>query len=257
MTENYCVRWEGVIVPPTTGEYTFSAGGDDGVRLWIDGKQVMEDWGVHAYREFTTEPMRLEAGKAISVKLDFFQGGGESKCMLKWNVPAKEEIDAQKLLTRAAQDGTTLFFVDRPETWLVEIKKQTTLKTNGFFEIGMNWVGGQFFTKKHPLLEGLPTDCAMNWPYQRVVRKGISRMALKLEGEELVAGAYQTETPERKMELGTAIGVVPCGKGKIVLSTLDICGALDDADSTAEVARKMLCNYIRFATTAKSEKSEK
>ena len=37
-----------------------------------------------------------------------------------------------------------------------------------------------------------------------------------------------------------------CGRGKIVVSTLDICGALDDTDSTAEVARKMLCNYIRL-----------
>jgi hypothetical protein len=37
-----------------------------------------------------------------------------------------------------------------------------------------------------------------------------------------------------------------CGRGKIVVSTLDICGALDDTGSTAEEARKILCNYIRL-----------
>jgi hypothetical protein len=49
------------------------------------------------------------------------------------------------------------------------------------------------------------------------------------------------------MELGTAVGIIPCGKGKIIVSTLDIAGQLDSADTSAGVARKLLCNFIDYA----------
>ena len=249
LTQNYSVRWTGSVVPPKTGQYTFAAGGDDGVRLWIDGAQVIDDWSIHQYRERTSPPIQLEAGKPVQVKLDFFQGGGGAKCTLKWIPPTTEQIDPEKLFQRAAVDGTTLLFLDRPETWLDLITKHTHVTSEGTFTIGTDWLGGQFFVKKHPLLDGLPVDCAMNWPYQRVVRRGETRIGMRLEGEELVAGAYQSWP----MALGTAIGVIPCGKGRIIVSSLDICGALDDPDSTAEVARKMLCNYIRFASQRSSQ----
>jgi hypothetical protein len=244
MTQDYSIRWEGSVIPPATGTYTFAAGGDDGVRLWIDGKLLIEDWGIHQYRERVSAPIELETGKPVVIKLEFFQARGGAKCMLKWVVPGRAEVDHEKLFQRATEDGTTVLFLERPETWLDLVAKHTHVKTNGTFALGMNWLGGQFFVKRHPLLEGLPVDCAMNWPYQRIVRNGPTRFGMRLEGEELVAGAYQSWP----MSLGTAVGVINCGKGKIVLSSLDICGALDDPDSTAEVARKMLCNYVRFAS---------
>jgi hypothetical protein len=241
-TQNYSVRWEGCVIPPRTGEYIFVAGGDDGVRMWIRGVKVIDDWAIHEYREHRSTPIRLEAGKPVEVKLEFFQAGGGAKCTLKWIIPTTQEIDPDKLLQRAAKDGTTILFLERPETWLDTITKHTSVKSDGSFTVGTDWLGGQFLARKHPLLEGLPVDCAMNWPYQRVVRRGVTRIGMRLEGEELVAGAYQSWP----MSLGTAIGVIKCGKGQIILSSLDICGALEDVDSTAEVARKMLCNYVRF-----------
>jgi hypothetical protein len=49
------------------------------------------------------------------------------------------------------------------------------------------------------------------------------------------------------MQLGTAVGIIPSGKGKIVVSTLDICSHLHDPPGPAEVARKLFINYISFA----------
>jgi beta-galactosidase len=249
MTENYSVRWQGSIVPPRTGQYVFVAGGDDGVRLWVDGKQVIDDWSIHAYREQKSLPIQLEEDQPVKLKLEFFQGGGEAKCALKWSVPAADPPDPEAMIERAVNDGTTILFMDQPETWLDLIQRHSNVRASGAFDVGVNWLGGQFFVKRHPLLVGLPVDCAMNWPYQRVVRVGATRAGMRLEGEELVAGVYQSWP----MSLGTAIGVIPCGKGRVVVSTLDICGALDDSDSTAEVARKMLCNYIRFSSAMGDE----
>ncbi len=219
------------------------------VRLWVDGKQGIDDWGIHAYREQQSVPIQLDAGMPVQLKLEFFQAGGESKCLLKWSVPAADPPDPETLIQRAVNDGTTILLLDDPETWLDLIQKHSDVKANGAFDVGMNWLGGQFFARRHPLLAGLPVDCAMNWPYQRVVRAGATWTGLRLEGEQFVTGAYESWP----MALGTAIGVIRCGKGKVVVSTLDVCGALDDTDSTAEVARKMLCNYIRFASATGDE----
>ena len=45
----------------------------------------------------------------------------------------------------------------------------------------------------------------------------------------------------------TAVGVIPCGKGRILVSTLNICGQLDNAAGPAHVARKLLCNYLEYS----------
>jgi hypothetical protein len=64
-----------------------------------------------------------------------------------------------------------------------------------------------------------------------------------MQGEELVAGAYHSYP----QQLGTSVGIIPYGKGKIIFSTLDIYNSLNLPESTAEVSRKLLCNYLEFA----------
>ena len=76
-----------------------------------------------------------------------------------------------------------------------------------------------------------------------VVRDGDQRYGFRIEGEELAAGSYRS----MPFNLGTAVGVIPCGKGKIIFSTLDIADNLDNPSGPAEVARKLLCNYIKYS----------
>ncbi len=49
-----------------------------------------------------------------------------------------------------------------------------------------------------------------------------------------MVGSYRS-TP---FELGTAVGIIPCGKGKIIFSSLDIVDNLDNPSGPAEMARK-------------------
>ena len=53
------------------------------------------------------------------------------------------------------------------------------------------------------------------------------------------------------MKLGSAVSVVPLGRGRVMLSTLDIASQLGKPDSSAEVARRLFCNMIRWAADAK------
>jgi len=42
--EGYSARWTGNLTSPETGDYTLELRGDGGARLWIDGKELIDDW---------------------------------------------------------------------------------------------------------------------------------------------------------------------------------------------------------------------
>jgi len=242
VTGSYCVRWEGKILPPVSGDYTFATDGTDGVQLWVDGKTLFDDLYTHN-TPVNRGRLRLTAGKPVALRLDLWHRKGNAQCKLLWSLPEPGAPDSGKLIQRVHDDGTTLLILDRADAWMNLITNHTAAKYDGSFVIGTAWLGGLYFVRSHPLFKDLPVNTAMSWPYQAVVRNGRSRTGLRLEGEELVAGAWHSYP----MELGTAVGVILCGKGKIIVSTLDIASQLNVADTSADVARKLLCNFIDSA----------
>jgi len=83
---NFAARWTGRIDPPATGTYRVTTVSDDGVRLWLDGKLVIENWTDHAPTE-NHATVELAAGRTVELKLEYYQGGGGSKAQLKWTRP--------------------------------------------------------------------------------------------------------------------------------------------------------------------------
>lgn len=242
VTENYSVRWEGEITPPASGEYTFVTDSVDGVRLFVDGQLVFDDLRTRAH-PVNRARVTLAKGRPVAVRLDLWHRSGNAQCKLLWSPPEADAANPEKLFQRVQDDGTTLLILDRADTWMELITNHTGVKYNGAFTIGTAWLGGLHFVRSHPLFRDLPADMAMGWPYQAVVRNGKARSGLRLDGEELVAGAWHSYP----MDLGTAVGIIPCGKGKIIVSTLDIASQLNSPDTSAEVARKLLCNFIGYA----------
>jgi beta-galactosidase len=240
--ENYGVRWEGQLTPTVSGNYEFATESNDGVRLWVDGKLLFDDLTARS-RTVNRGSIALEAGKPVTVRLDFWHRKGEARCRLLWAPPEVGGPSAAKLIERVRNDGTTLVILDRADTWMPLITNSTPVKYSGSFQIGTAWLGGLHFVREHPLFKDLPVNVAMDWPYQAVVRNGKTRSGLLLDGEELVAGCWHSYP----MNLGTAVGIIPCGKGKIIVSTLDIASQLKSTDTSAEVARKLLCNFVEYA----------
>lgn len=75
--DKFSVRWTGQFLPPHTAgtqDYTFSTTTDDGVRLWVNGKLVVDKWITQSAKTYTaTIPM--EAGVYQSVLMEYFEGG--------------------------------------------------------------------------------------------------------------------------------------------------------------------------------------
>ncbi len=70
--ENYSIRWTGKVAAPKAGKYTVIQNADDGIRVYVDGNRVLEDWSDHAPRLKQTE-IELSAG-SHDIVVEYFQG---------------------------------------------------------------------------------------------------------------------------------------------------------------------------------------
>lgn len=88
--DGFSVRWTGYVVPPYTEEYTFYTNTDDGARLWVDGRQLVNDWTIHALRGDADElngKVFLEGGRKYRVVMEYFEDGQVAAAFLKWSSP--------------------------------------------------------------------------------------------------------------------------------------------------------------------------
>lgn len=69
--EWFAIRYTGSILAPASTKWTFKLVSDDGAILYIDGKKVIDNDGVHAEKTATGD-IDLEAGKH-TLQLDYFQ----------------------------------------------------------------------------------------------------------------------------------------------------------------------------------------
>lgn len=94
----FSVRWTGELEVQETDEYTLYTVSNDGVRLWVNGRQLIDNWTDHNDTEVKAN-IRLEAGKRHEIKLDYFFNGGQAVMKLLWSREGgiKEPVPASAL----------------------------------------------------------------------------------------------------------------------------------------------------------------
>jgi len=102
LVDNFYVRWTGVLKTPKDGSYKFYLNSDDGSRLFVDGKEVVDNGGTHAMTE-VSGVAELKAGDH-EIKVEFFEAEVDGGCILSWEAPdgAKEVVPAAVLFHKAA-----------------------------------------------------------------------------------------------------------------------------------------------------------
>lgn len=244
--EKYSIIWKGAIIPQTNGIYQFKVEtfGRSPYTLSVAGEEILTD-ALNREGNRREGSIYLEAGKPVPYELRFAHNRGNSHCRLVWRVPVTQFPDPQKLMERAKKEGTNIYILENIKEWSDLIAANSNAVFTEQFTVGSTWLGGVMFNKAHPIFKGLPVNDVLNWPYQAVVRNGVERTGFVMEGEELLVGAYHTYP----MKLGTAMGIIQVGKGKVLFSTLDINdNVIDDRDSAALVAKKLLFNMIDYRT---------
>ena len=88
-SDQFSIRWTGRLRAPESGEYDLSTIADDGVRLWLDGKLLIDDWNQHA-PEYHSGRVALEAGKPYDLKLEYFDEILGASVKLTWTRPSEK-----------------------------------------------------------------------------------------------------------------------------------------------------------------------
>jgi outer membrane protein OmpA-like peptidoglycan-associated protein len=138
--EWFAIDYNGRIMLPQAGTYTFRLASDDGSRLFIDGREVIDNDGIHGTNQLDAE-VTLAAG-IHDVRVQYFQGPREEVAlMLHWGpdaenlrpldfaalAPAQFRREGNRL--RAEMSGGVLFATNSAEltpaavTLLGEIKR--------------------------------------------------------------------------------------------------------------------------------------
>jgi outer membrane protein OmpA-like peptidoglycan-associated protein len=85
--EDFSVRWTGWLVPPTTGRYVLHVSVDDGIRLWLNGRQLLDDWRGQSLSYYQLE-VDLKAGEPYTLRIDYCQYAYSTRARLAWLPPA-------------------------------------------------------------------------------------------------------------------------------------------------------------------------
>jgi len=82
----FSARWSGVIESPITGDVQFRTISDDGVRVFIDGVAVIDNWTAHWRATDLSKVFAWEAGEQHMITVEYYDGGGQSTFDLAWSL---------------------------------------------------------------------------------------------------------------------------------------------------------------------------
>ncbi len=85
--EDYSVRWTGQLETKHSETYTFHVESDEGVRLWVNGKSLINELFAVPRGELTAS-LALEAGKRYELRLETMNRQGGCTARLFWSSPS-------------------------------------------------------------------------------------------------------------------------------------------------------------------------
>lgn len=98
----FSVRWTGKLVPIKSGHYDLTLGSDDGSRLYLDGKLVVDNWRNGAANRGSYQ-VDLQAGKAYDLRVEYFDSRAKAYIHLSWKNTADRPSDFADAVDAAKQ----------------------------------------------------------------------------------------------------------------------------------------------------------
>jgi beta-glucosidase len=82
--DQFSVRWTGKLVPPESKTYELAVTKDDGVRLYIDGAPLINEWHDHAATTYTVS-VDLIADREYDIVMGFYENAIYAVARLQWD----------------------------------------------------------------------------------------------------------------------------------------------------------------------------
>jgi beta-glucosidase len=105
-SENISARYLTTFTPEKTEELALQVTGDDGYRLFVDGKQVLDAWNGHGVST-NQYVLSVTAGKPLAIKLEYVQNA--SRSILKFTGARVVSMNAANILARVKGADAIVF----------------------------------------------------------------------------------------------------------------------------------------------------
>jgi glucose/arabinose dehydrogenase len=189
ITDDYFLtRWTGKILAPLTDTYTFFTDSDDGVRLWVDNRLLIDEWAAQPPTEWSGK-IDLVAGRQYDIRLEYREDFGEAVAKLLWSTPqfdkaiiSKSQLYSVKVVTAnsiASEPGIVMF--PSPARDLVTVRYTATTSGPGELE-AVDLLGRTIYKQVVRCATG-QNEYMMsvaNWP------SGLYHVAIKSEGQPML-----------------------------------------------------------------------
>lgn len=88
----FSARFTGQLQSPVTGNYKIGVDGNDGYRLYINNKLIIDNWKKQSYSTKLSD-YYFEKGKSYDLRLEYFEPVGNAFLRLIWNVGMKDSSE--------------------------------------------------------------------------------------------------------------------------------------------------------------------
>jgi len=107
----YSVRWKGKLKGPFTGTCRIGIDGNDGYRLYIDGRLLLDNWEKVSRRTLLSD-FRFEKGKEYEIRIEYFEPTGNAWFRLVWDAGVKDESERElQQAVKAARESDVVLVV--------------------------------------------------------------------------------------------------------------------------------------------------
>ncbi len=131
-SDEFSVRWTGQIQPLYSETYTFNTVSDDGVRLWVNGTKVIDNWTEHSSTE-NSGSIALAAGQRYDIKYEYYEKDDNAVAKLLWSSPSQSKQ-----------------IIPKSQLYSVEVDSQAPTTPTGLYgtvisanQINLNWTSSQ------------------------------------------------------------------------------------------------------------------
>jgi hypothetical protein len=155
--DGFSVRWSGQVEAAFTETYTFYARTDDGVRLWVEGQQLIDNWVDRS----TTEDkgtIDLIAGQIYGIVMEYYENESGAVAELRWSSPRTPK----QIIPQAALSLPVKASGANPMSGSTDVKQNTIL----------TWGAGDF-AESHDVYFGTDEEAVRNADTNSPEYKGI------------------------------------------------------------------------------------
>ena len=121
--DQFSARWIGRVEAAFTETHTFYARADDGVRLWVDSRQLVDAWVNQSATEYSGQ-IDLVAGETYSIVMEYYEDGGGAVAELRWSSPSTPK----QIIPQAALSLPVKAYGSSPGNGAVGVRHVSTLR---------------------------------------------------------------------------------------------------------------------------------